>query len=202
MNENSAHGTRVGNLSVVDPDNNGPRGPWQLHYCLMVNSVSTKFIVNSTTHNVLVAGELDFEKSPSYDVTISCFDNGVPQLSFAKAFALSIRDLNERPTRISLSNNVVEENSGIISVGKLTTADPDNAKIVVQSFTYTLVNQVHNSLPFVIDGDVLNTTKSLDYEARSTWVVSVKSTDNKGLIFLLRICRWFRSLLLGRGFKS
>ena len=190
--ENSPYGTIVGNLTVVDPDDNGPRGPRQQHYCRILNTHNNKFIVNTTDQaslTVLVIGYLNFEISNVYVITINCNDNGDPRLSYTKTFRIKILDMNEKPTEIYLSNTIVQENSGNTSVGKLTTADPDNEKTLVQSFTYLLIIEVHNSLPFVIDGDVLKTTKGLDYETKSSWIVTVKSADNKGLFFFDVISR-------------
>jgi hypothetical protein len=50
---------------------------------------------------------------------------------------------------------------------------------VVQPFSYSIVGP-SGSVPFVIANDVLNTTGSLDYEARTTWSLVIKSVDNKG----------------------
>jgi len=33
-------------------------------------------------------------------------------------------------------------------------------------------------LPFVIDGNALNSTRSLNYEAQSSWGITVRSTDS------------------------
>ena len=33
-------------------------------------------------------------------------------------------------------------------------------------------------LPFIIDGDVLNSTRSLDFEAHSSWNMTVKTVDS------------------------
>ena len=63
--------------------------------------------------------------------------------------------------------------------GFLSTADPDNANQPAnrQSFTYRLMGNTAG-LPFVIDGDVLNSTSSLNYEAHSSWNITVQSVDS------------------------
>ena len=59
------------------------------------------------------------------------------------------------------------------------TADPDNANQVTnrQTFTYTLMGNTAG-LPFIIDGDALNSTRSLDFEVQSSWIITVRSVDS------------------------
>lgn len=63
--------------------------------------------------------------------------------------------------------------------GFFSTADPDNANQHTdrQSFTYTLMGNTAG-LPFVIDGNALNSTRSLNYEPQSSWGITVRSTDS------------------------
>ena len=46
-----------------------------------------------------------------------------------------------------------------------------------QTFTYTLMGNTAG-LPFLIDGDALNSTRSLDFEVLSSWNITVRSTDS------------------------
>ena len=63
--------------------------------------------------------------------------------------------------------------------GFFSTADPDNANQMTnrQTFTYTLMGNTAG-LPFLIDGDAFNSTTSLDFEAQSSWNITVRSTDS------------------------
>lgn len=63
--------------------------------------------------------------------------------------------------------------------GLLSTADPDNANQPRdrQSFSYRLMGNT-TGLPFVIDGEALNSTSSLNYEAQSSWNITVQSLDS------------------------
>ena len=65
------------------------------------------------------------------------------------------------------------------SSGLLSTADPDNANQPTdrQSFTYRLMGDTAG-LPFVIDGNALNSTSSLNYETQSSWNITVQSLDS------------------------
>ena len=46
-----------------------------------------------------------------------------------------------------------------------------------QTFTYTLMGSTAG-LPFLIDDDELNSTRSLDFEVQSSLNVTVRSTDS------------------------
>ena len=63
--------------------------------------------------------------------------------------------------------------------GTFSTTDPDNINHTPdrQTFKYTLLGDTAG-IPFVIDGDALNSTRSLDYETQSSWNVTVQSRDN------------------------
>ena len=64
-------------------------------------------------------------------------------------------------------------------LGFFSTADPDNSNQPTkkQTFIYTLMGDKVR-LPFLIDGDALNTTRRLDFEAQSSWNITIKSTDS------------------------
>jgi hypothetical protein len=88
---------------------------------------------------------------------------------------------NDRePTDILLSNASVAENqSAVTTVGTLSTSDPD----VGDTFTYSLVagtGGADNDL-FAIDGNVLKTAATFDYEARTGYSVRIRSTDQGGM---------------------
>lgn len=176
--ENCPNGTFVSNITVIDPDNRGPQGPWQNHSCRVL-SANTPFMVNATGNFLIVTGDLNYEKKYIYDVDIRCVDSGNPPLSFDKTIQMGIIDVNEKPYDITLSNSVVAENAGIVTVGSLDTADPDNEQTVVQTFTYSIVSS-SGSIPFATHNGVLKTTRSLDYEVRTAWTLVIKSADNEG----------------------
>ncbi|GAA5234286.1 DUF4214 domain-containing protein [Verticiella sediminum] len=87
---------------------------------------------------------------------------------------------NEAPTDISLSNASVAENAdtaeGLV-IGTLSTTDEDTG----DTHTYSLVDG-HDSAAFVIVGDQLQFAAGtvLDYEAKSSYQVTVRTTDARG----------------------
>ena len=109
ITENSQHGTRIGQLTVSDPDNYGLRGTLQTHSCQVTGSNIGKFTIQS---NVLALGSasLDYELTPVMHVQVKCTDNGSPPMSLATDLSINVDDVNEAPTGISLSSSAIREN--------------------------------------------------------------------------------------------
>ncbi|XP_062519526.1 coadhesin-like [Corticium candelabrum] len=87
------------------------------------------------------------------------------------------RRINDPPTKVSLSNSVVNENaaSGTV-VGTLSTTDPN----VGDSHTYALLDSA--GAKFTLTDTSLKIAFSPNYETQQrTYVVEVRSTDKKGL---------------------
>jgi PKD repeat protein len=87
---------------------------------------------------------------------------------------------NQAPTDISLSNSSVAENEPVNTiVGTLSTTDPNPG----DTFTYTLVSGPGNddNASFNINGDSLRTSAIFDYEAKNSYSIRVRSTDQGSL---------------------
>ncbi len=176
VEENQPTGTKVGTLSAADPDAGS-----SFTYSLVGGEGSTDNSSFSIVGDELQTNSsFDYEIKSSYSVRIRVTDNG--GLTFEKAFTISITDVNEAPTDISLSPTSVEENqpSGT-KVGTLSAADPDAGS----SFTYNLVGgagSTDNS-SFSIAGDKLQTNSPFDYEIKNSYSVRIRVTDQGGLSF-------------------
>lgn len=116
VTENSQPGTRIGQLTVSDPDNYGPRGTLQTHSCQVTGSNIGKFTIQS---NVLALGgaSLDYELTPVTRVQVKCTDNGSPPLSLVRDLSINVNDVNEAPTSISLSSDAIDENQPPFLIG-------------------------------------------------------------------------------------
>jgi LPXTG-site transpeptidase (sortase) family protein len=134
-----------------------------------------------------ISSSFDYETKSSYTICVRTTDNGNPVGSFDKQFTITVNDVNEAPTAISLTNNRVDEEqlSGA-AVGAFSTTDVDAG----DSFTYSLVNPggacsgADNAF-FSLSGSALQTAAVLDYEADNSYTICVRSTDRggTGLIF-------------------
>jgi hypothetical protein len=89
---------------------------------------------------------------------------------------------NKTPTNLTLSTSTIAENQIIGTVvGNLTTTDPDTG----DTFTYSLVTGIgatDNSV-FTISNNQLKTKAVFDFEAKNSYSIRVRTTDQGGLFF-------------------
>jgi subtilisin-like proprotein convertase family protein len=87
---------------------------------------------------------------------------------------------NNVPSDIAISSSSVAENQpSDTSVGTLSTTDPDTGN----TFSYTLVSGFGSSdnTSFSINGDVLETVSTFNYESKNSYGVRIRTTDQGGL---------------------
>ena len=66
---------------------------------------------------------LNYEAQSSHVIRVKATDNGTPQKSFEKDIRISLRDVNDQPRDLQLSNNQVRENATRTTViGRLVTS--------------------------------------------------------------------------------
>ena len=53
---------------------------------------------------------LNYEKKRSHIIRVKTTDDGSPQLSYEENFRIDVRDINDMPRDLQLSNNQVKEN--------------------------------------------------------------------------------------------
>lgn len=166
INENSAINTVVGTLSATDEDAGAT------HTFSIVGGDVSSFNISG---NQLRASEsFNYEAKASYSVVVRATDN--VGATYDKTLNISVLNVNEAPTGITLSNNSVNEYSpGNTVVGVLTTTDVDGG----DTFTYTLVGGDTSS--FNINGNQLRTSQVFDFETKNSYSVTVRSTDAGGL---------------------
>ena len=127
-----------------------------------------------------IADSPDFETKNSYSIRIQTQDSG--GLTFEKAFTLSVNDINEAPSALTVSASDFDENiTGGVAVASLSTEDVDAG----DTFTYALVDgegEADNSV-FVVEGDQLKIIDSPDFETKSSYAIRLQTKDSGGLIF-------------------
>src|SRR5690606_5240944 len=83
---------------------------------------------------VSTAGVLDFEVGQSYSIRVQVSDGAGG--NHAQALTISLDDVNEQPTDLTLTpNHLAENNAPGAVIGTLAAVDPDAA----ETFTYDLV---------------------------------------------------------------
>jgi len=174
IDENSPIGTAVGFLNAVDED------VADIHTFTLVpgfgGNDNSKFSIDA--NKLQVNALLDYETQSSYTVRVRATDNGGAFVE--KHFAISINDVNEAPTAITLSATAIDENEPAGSViGTLATADEDNA----DSHTYGFATGTgdDDNAAFHISGNLLVANASFNFEVQNSYTIRISSTDLGGL---------------------
>ena len=172
--ENQAVGTVVGQLSTTDPDAGGT-----FTYSLVNGTGSTdngSFTISGNQLKTNAA--FDFETKSSYSILVRSTDQG--GLTKDQTFTITVTNANDAPTAVALTSSTVAENVAVGTVvGQLSSTDPDSGN----TFTYSLVTgtgSTDNGL-FTIDGNQLKTNAAMDFEAKPSCSILVRSTDQGGL---------------------
>ena len=117
---------------------------------------------------------LNYESQKQHTIRLRTTDNGNPPMSYEKDFVIDLRDVNDKPRELQLSNNKVKENATINSViGRFTSRDED----VEQVMTYSLSDD--DSGRFRVDSrGILYKAKGVDYETQKKHVIRAVVQDN------------------------
>ncbi|MGL2994952.1 MBG domain-containing protein [Flavobacterium sp. TSSA_36] len=174
INENVPANSTVGALSSTDVDTSA------FTYSLVAGAGDTDNIAFSISGSDLrITASPNFETKSSYSVRVRTFDG---TSTFEKAFTISINDVNEAPTDITLSAAAIDENVAVNStVGSFSSTDADSGN----TFTYTLVAGTGSTdnASFNISGSNLRITASPDFETKSSYSVRIRTTDQGSLTF-------------------
>ncbi len=171
--ENATAGDEVGTLVAIDPDEGEV-----LEY-EMLNDPSGFFEIDKDTGKILVAAgaTLDFETANTHDITVQVKDSA--DHIFTKTVTLTVTDVNEAPTAITIDDDTIPENANIGAVvGTLTTADPDTD----DTADYLLIDNAGGR--FVLGGanmDEIHVAAGLDFETNESHDIEVQVTDSGGL---------------------
>lgn len=176
FNENIAAGSTVVTLTTTDPDAGNT-----FTYSLVSGNGDTDNSAFSIAANQLsIKASPNFEAKNSYSVRVRSTDQG--GLSFERPATFTVINLNEAPTALIISATSFNENIAAGStVVTLTTTDPDAGN----TFTYSLVSgsgDTDNNA-FSIAGNQLSIKASPDFEAKSSYSIRIRSTDQGGLSF-------------------
>ncbi|MCL4559166.1 MAG: sortase [Chloroflexi bacterium] len=175
--ENQPSGTLVGSLATTDPEIGQTFTYSLVDVSGCPGSDNASFSISGDT--LRTAEAFDYEARSSYSLCIQTTDDGVPNLSYHKAFTIGVIDANDAPTDIQLSGTTLAENQPVGTlIGNLSVTDQDAG----QTFTYALVDNAGCSGPdnamFAVSGDELITAAPIDFEAAGTRTICVQTTDN------------------------
>ena len=169
--ENSSDNTYVGTVSATDPDTTHPIT------IELIDTAGGRFWLDDT---LLRADSVpcDYEAATSHTVGLRATDPFGS--TYEEDLSILVTDVNEPPTDIQLSANLIAENATTNTlIGTLTTVDADTP----DTHTYTLLDDAGGR--FAVVGDELRSASQslLDYEAQSTHSITVQTTDFGGRMF-------------------
>jgi mRNA-degrading endonuclease HigB of HigAB toxin-antitoxin module len=166
INENLSINSVVGTLSVTDEDAGSS------HTFALSGTDAASFNLNG--NQLRSSAVFDYETKASYSITVTATDNA--GATYSKSFNISVLNVNEAPTGITLSNNTINEyNSTNAVIGFLTTTDVDGG----DTFTYSIIGG--DTSAFNINGNQLRASITFDYETKFSYSVQIRSTDAGGL---------------------
>ena len=116
---------------------------------------------------------LNYEKTSSYDLLIRSTDSGNPSRSTDFTVTIKVRDVNDKPRSLTITDYTVKENalSGT-TIATVSATDEDAG----QSITYSLSTNPGNL--FAIKGNKLITdSSSIDYEADKSYKIVIVAKD-------------------------
>lgn len=172
-NENFPAGLFVGKFNSLDQDT------FQIHTYSTVSGVGDADNANFTVRNdsLFTAIILDKNLKPQHSIRVATDDQngGI----FSKTFTIFVKDVNNIPTSITLSNSIIPENTPIGGqVGAFNTTDADLGDV----HTYKLVAGVgsNDNNSFQIAGDKLQTKVAFNYNVKDLYRIRVETNDGFG----------------------
>uniref|UniRef100_A0A4W5L7U2 Cadherin domain-containing protein n=1 Tax=Hucho hucho TaxID=62062 RepID=A0A4W5L7U2_9TELE len=181
ISEDAKHGTVVTMMNIQDPDS-GENGKVQ---CYIEENIP--FVMTSASNNfysLLTDSDLDRERAPEYNISVTCSDEGVPSLSSSVTLTLQISDVNDNAPvfdRSSYEAYIIENNTPGLSIFTVKARDADwnqNARV-----SYILEDSSVNGVPVSsyvsvsADSGVIHSVRSFDYEQIKDFHFRVKAQD-------------------------
>ena len=176
FDENIASGSVVATLSTSDPDQGDT-----FTYSLVAGDGDTdNSTFNIKNDQLKIKDSPDFETKSSYSIRLLTQDSG--GLTLEKSFTLTVNDVNEAPSALTVSESEFDENiAGGVAVASLGSADVDAG----DTHTYLMVDgegDADNSA-FTIDENQLKIIGSPDFETKSSYSIRLQTKDSGELTF-------------------
>ena len=178
--ENSEIGSPVTQIQVLDDDGT-------VAYSITGGNIGNAFVINSSTGDITVASQLDFETLASYTLTITAVSTVTSSLATA-TLQINVLDVNEAPFFTDVCAqfggtcvfSVRENEMAGILVGNLTGDDPDRPDVPNGMLTFSIQN-TGGLLPFdLVQSDrqvEIRTSVVLDHEDQTTYSFIVRVND-------------------------
>ncbi|MEO9474579.1 MAG: Ig-like domain-containing protein [Cyclobacteriaceae bacterium] len=176
IDEDAEPGSIIGTLSTSDQDLDDTH-TYEVLTPHVVDG-QTFFPIVADGSNLITTVFLDYETIPVFEIEVKSTD--AEGLSFTETFILTANDKNDVPTGLELSSTEVSENTAIGTVvGTLSTSDQDAG----DTHTYDLETGFGDNAAFSISGNELLTNEAIDFEAKVSYEIKIRTADGRGGIF-------------------
>uniref|UniRef100_A0A3Q2XS24 FAT atypical cadherin 3a n=1 Tax=Hippocampus comes TaxID=109280 RepID=A0A3Q2XS24_HIPCM len=173
--ESAAVGSAVVQVTALDKDK-GKNG--ELHYSIESGNIGNSFQIEPALGIITVAHDLDLSSIGHYILTIRVTDNGSPSLSTTTIVRIAV----------TLSNNAgpkfpqPEYQADITENAVIGTSVTTVSAVSQSTLTYD-IKQGNSDRIFQINqySGVITTKKSVDYETRASFTLTVQATNMAGL---------------------
>ncbi len=177
--ESLPDGASIGFVPADDPEGN------TLTFGVTGGNPGNIVALNTSTGEITVndATKLDFEMTPSFTVTVSVDDG--PNPAEVSTITINVVDENEEPVVHDATFSIAENSANSTVVGLVPASDEDIADDGQLTFVILSGNET-GAFAIANDGSnngritVANSTL-LDYETKTSYILSVQATDNEGL---------------------
>ncbi|XP_061755789.1 protocadherin beta-16-like [Nerophis ophidion] len=176
ISENAPKGTSVITVSASDKDS-GSNG--KITYLISRNTLrlSEVFQINTETGEVILTGDIDYERAKLLQVNIEAVDNG--GLSDSSKIMIDIIDVNDNSPQmkiLSKSDSISEDSAENTVVTMLSVNDPDSGS------NGEVKCKIDEDIPFKIENNMngfysLMTEVALDRESASQYNITVMCSD-------------------------
>ncbi|XP_062416620.1 protocadherin beta-16-like, partial [Pungitius pungitius] len=179
ITENSPRGTSVITVSASDKDG-GSHGEISYAISNSKRRLSDLFQIDRKTGEVILIGELDYEKAKVFQIDIEAMDNG--GLSDSSKILIDITDVNDNSPQLKIlskSDAISEDSPHNHVIAMLSVNDPDSER------SGEVTCNINDDIPFKIHNTMngfysLVTEVALDREVASQFNITVTCSD-KGL---------------------
>ncbi len=171
--ENTADSTAVDTVSATDADSD------TLTYSITGGTGSTAFSINSANGVLSVAavGQLDYETTTSFGVTVQVADDGTGTLTDSATITVNLTDVNEAPVIAAQTFTIDENSANSTAVDTVVATDEDDGDTLSYSITGgtgSTAFSINTSTAVISVADVAQ----LDYETTTTFGLTVQVADD------------------------
>jgi cyclophilin family peptidyl-prolyl cis-trans isomerase len=173
LNENSANGTSVGTVQASD-QNAGDT----FTFAIAAGNGGGTFAIDANTGAITVANSaaLNFEATPSIDLTVTVTDNH--NLSRSATITVNLQNVNEPPVVADQPFNVPRTSGAGQMIGTIAVSDPDAGS----TFAFEVLSSNAPAGVFAVNattGDI-TVANPTGLEPDATYTLMVRVTDNAG----------------------